>query len=161
MTIKSPHTNNDFVCHSILGLIKQNGSENCDAICPAVIYSVLYNQNPSGTFPIVAWYVGPGSCIVTDCFITAFQIKRRPKQIHLLSRRRKQDVLLTIPQRQRLMFYRPSTAVSRAVKHELKLCVKQNVSFSIAVSFFCFFFFITHFGAVCVTKSLFDNKPGK
>lgn len=108
-----------LVSCGILCLIKESRSENCNAIRPPIRYDQNPGEEPT---PLVRRRLRPGSCIVTDCFITTFQIRCRSKQIHLLSRPRKQDVLPAVPQRHSLMFYRPSTAVSHAVQLDHNLC---------------------------------------
>lgn len=73
-----------------------------------------------------------GSCIVTDCLITAVQIGCRSKQIHLLSQGRKQDVCLTIRPARLMMFYWWSASITQPVQQEPNsecLLLRQWISF--------------------------------
>lgn len=89
------------------------------------------------TVSIVGRCLRAGSSTITDCFITAFQIRCRSKQIHLLSRHRKQDVLLTVPRQQLLMFHRPCPDCCTPANGRMYETCTQNwtSSFLNAISF--------------------------
>lgn len=114
---------------------------------------------------IARWRLKTRRCIVTDWFIAAFQIGCRSKQIHSLWRGCKQDVLLTVPRLQLMMFYWLFRAVSRAAEHELNLCTKQNVSFSVvelcSITASCTFCSCLCDLKLCLTPSQGSNVAGQ